>query len=74
MGKLTQLFSWEFLTDSERLQIHGDIRNSYWHVRNARSGRFGWAVRRKHYRVIAGQKKRLQLAGVGKREILDLLV
>lgn len=68
-----ELFSWEVLSDSERHQIYGDIRNAYWHVRNLRKGRFGQAALRKQYRQIEGQKKRLQLAGVEKREILDLL-
>lgn len=49
------------------------IRNSYWHLRNLRGGRFGEARRRKQYRLVAVQKKRLLLAGVSKREVLDLL-
>jgi hypothetical protein len=47
--------------------------NEYWHVRNLRGAKWGQAARRRHYRKIAVHKKRLQLAGVNKREILDLL-
>ncbi|RZI42522.1 hypothetical protein EGT07_14790 [Herbaspirillum sp. HC18] len=42
-------------------------------MRNLRGGRFGQAARRRYYRRIAAQKKRLLMAGVQKREILDLL-
>jgi hypothetical protein len=49
------------------------IRNSYWHLRNLRGARWGEARARKHYRLVAAHKKRLLMAGVSKREILDLL-
>lgn len=68
-----ELFAWDALTVDDRNFILGEIRRSYWHIRNLRGGRFAQAAIRKHYRFIAGQKKRLQLAGVGKREILDFL-
>jgi hypothetical protein len=68
-----ELFPWEVLTLQDKAQIFGDIRRAYWHIRNLRGGRFGQAARRRHYRNVAAQKKRLQLAGVGKREILDFL-
>jgi len=68
-----QLFPWDSLTPADLKNIHSRIRNSYWHVRNLRGGRFSQAALRRHYRMIANEKKRLQLAGVEKREILDLL-
>jgi hypothetical protein len=60
------------LSGAERSQILGDIRRAYWHIRNLR-GSYHVAQKRKHYRRIACQKKRLLIAGVGKREILDFL-
>lgn len=68
-----ELFPWQSLSDAEKSQIFADIRRGYWHIRNLRGGRFGQADQRRHYRKIADEKKRLQLAGVQKREILDLL-
>ena len=68
-----ELFPFDPLSQSERLEMYRLIRNSYWHLRNLREGRFGDARRRKQYRLVAAQKKRLLLAGVSKREVLDLL-
>jgi hypothetical protein len=68
-----ELFPFEVLSADEVDRVCGRIRNSYWHVRNLRKGRFGQAALRRHYREIAAQKKRLQLAGVSKRKILDFL-
>jgi hypothetical protein len=68
-----ELFPFDELTAAERRNIFIIIRNSYWHLRNLRGARFGQARARKHYRMVAAQKKRLLLAGVSKREILDLL-
>jgi hypothetical protein len=68
-----ELFPWQELSGTERSQILGDIRRSYWHVRNLRGGKHSQAALRSHYRKIADQKKRLQLAGVERREILDFL-
>lgn len=68
-----ELFPFEVLAESDRRAIYNLIRNSYWHLRNLRGGRFGDARRLKEYRRVEGQKKRLLLAGVSKREILDLL-
>lgn len=68
-----ELFQFEHISQDELTTIYRYIRNSYWHLRNLRGGRFGWASRRKHYRLVAVQKERLQLAGIPKREILDLL-
>lgn len=69
-----ELFPFDTLTESERRVIFTTIRQSYWHLRNLRAAAFGQARRRKHYRIVAEQKKRLQMAGVSKREILDFLV
>lgn len=68
-----ELFPWEVLSPKDRMRLLGNIRSEYWHIRNLRGGRFDQAAQRKHYRRIADQKKRLLLAGVGKREILDFL-
>lgn len=68
-----ELFPFEELSATERRDLLGRIRNAYWSLRNLRGGRFGQAARRRHYRFVADQKKRLQLAGVSKREILDFL-
>lgn len=67
------LFPYEGLTQAERSHIQADIRRNYWFIRNLRAGRFGQARLRKHYRLVEVQKKRLLMAGVSKREILDLL-
>jgi hypothetical protein len=68
-----ELFPFEGLTRAERVGIHAEIRRNYWYIRNLRGGRFGQARLRKHYRLVEVQKKRLLMAGVSKREILDLL-
>jgi hypothetical protein len=68
-----ELFPFERLSDLELHHVCRVIRSHYWHLRNLRGGSFGQARRRKCYRLVADQKKRLQLAGVPKREILDLL-
>lgn len=68
-----ELFPFDKISKTDLTGIYSFIRNSYWHLRNLRGGRFGDARRRKHYRLVALQKERLQLAGVPKREILDLL-
>jgi hypothetical protein len=68
-----ELFPFDVLSDQELQHVCRVIRNHYWYLRNLRGGRFGDARRRKQYRLVADQKKRLQLAGVSKREILDLL-
>ena len=67
------LIEWDFLSKVQMHLIFVQIRNEYWHVRNLRGAKWGQAARRRHYRKIAVHKKRLQLAGVNKREILDLL-
>ncbi len=68
-----ELFPWQYLSASDQVHVLTEIRRSYWHIRNLRNGRFGQAAKRRYYRRIADQKKRLQLAGVPKREILDFL-
>ena len=68
-----ELLEWDFLSPVQMKLIFVQIRNEYWHVRNLRAAKWGQAVWRRHYRKIAVHKKRLQLAGVNKREILDLL-
>lgn len=68
-----ELFPFDTLSPAECQNIFRLIRNSYWYLRNLRAGRFGQAKARKHYRLVEVQKKRLLMAGVPKREILDLL-
>lgn len=68
-----ELFQFDQLSDHEFARVVGEIRRHYWHIRNLRGGRFGQARLRKHYRDVSQQKKRLLMAGVSKREILDLL-
>jgi len=67
-----ELFERETLSASELVQVVAEMRNLYWHIRNTRRG-MNDARRRRVYRKIAVQKKRLLVAGVSKREVLDLL-
>jgi hypothetical protein len=67
-----ELFPWEVLTATEKQAIIQEIRNGYWYLRHYRSN-YQQADRRRIYRRIEGKKKRLRLAGVEKREVLDLL-
>lgn len=67
-----ELWQWERMSDAEMAHVIGEIRNLYWHIRNTRRGIHD--ARRLHvYRKIAEKKKRLLVAGVSKREVLDLL-
>ena len=68
-----ELFPFDTLSPAERKAIQISIRQAYWQLRNIRGGRFGQARARKLYRAVAEQKKRLRLAGVSKREVLDFL-
>lgn len=68
-----ELFPFVALSPEERQAILLTIRQAYWQLRNLRGGRFGQARARRLYRAVAVQKKRLLMAGVSKREILDLL-
>nr|CUV53505.1 conserved protein of unknown function [Ralstonia solanacearum] len=61
------------MPDKELTKIARDIRHLYWHIRTLRRG-IQDAARRRYYRKIAAQKKRLLDAGVSKREVLDLLM
>jgi hypothetical protein len=67
-----ELFPWQDLGESEKRQILGNIRQAYWFIRNYR-GKYQRALCLRKYRYVATQKKRLLLAGVQKREILDFL-
>jgi hypothetical protein len=71
---MVQLELWErdSLSVSDLSTIVREVRNLYWHIRVSRRGVHD-ARRRRVYRKIAVQKKRLLEAGVTKREILDLL-
>lgn len=68
-----ELFPYDSLTSEQCTAIYREIRTRYWYIRNLRGGRFGQARLRKEYRRVEVQKKRLLMAGVSKREILDLL-
>ena len=67
-----ELWPRERLSSAELAAVAGEIRNLYWHIRNTRRGVHD-ARRRRVYRRIAEEKKRLLEAGVSKREILDFL-
>lgn len=71
---MVQLELWERepLSVAQLAVVVGEIRNLYWHIRNTRRGLHD-ARRRRVYRKIAVQKKRLLEAGVSRREVLDLL-
>jgi len=69
-----ELFPFDEISQAELLVIFRLIRNAYWQLRNLRGARWGEARARRQYRVVAAHKKRLLMAGVSKREILDLLV
>ncbi|WP_439682482.1 hypothetical protein [Cupriavidus oxalaticus] len=60
------------MSEEEKQAVAREIRHLYWFIRTYHRGRFD-ALRRRYYRKIAGQKKRLLDAGVSKREVLDLL-
>jgi len=67
-----ELWPRESLSAGELVLVIAEVRNLYWHIRNTRRGMHD-ARRRRIYRKIEAEKKRLLLAGVSKREILDLL-
>ena len=71
---MEQLELWprERLSADDLAAVVGEIRNLYWYIRVSRRG-VNDARRRRVYRKIAVHKKRLLVAGVSKREILDLL-
>jgi hypothetical protein len=68
-----ELFELERLSPLELEMAYRGIRNCYWHLRTLRGARWGEAKARRYYRIVAVHKKRLLMAGVSKREILDLL-
>lgn len=67
-----ELWPREAISDAELTVVLGEMRNLYWVIRNMRRGMHD-ARRRRVYRKIEVQKKRLLEAGVTKREVLDLL-
>lgn len=67
-----ELWERDTLTPEELAAVAREMRNLYWFIRTSRRGIHD-ARRRRTYRKIAGHKKRLLEAGVGKREVLDLL-
>ncbi len=64
-----ELFPFEPLTVSQKQHIYEIIRGHYWHIRNCRKTSMHDARRRKYYRLIEVDKKRLRLPGVDKREM-----
>lgn len=68
-----ELFEREQITQLEFAYIMSDMKQSYWILRNLRKVNWNNARRRQEYRKVAAHKKRLQLAGMSKRQILDLL-
>lgn len=68
-----ELFEREHIGQAELERMMSEIRQAYWHLRNLRKVAWNNARRRLEYRKVAVHKKRLQLAGVDKRQILDLL-
>ena|SRR3569623_2585383 len=68
-----QLIPYEHITPSEMTGLVGDIRQAYWFIRNLRGGRHTQAKIRRYYRRVEVHKRRLMLAGIEKRQILDLL-
>lgn len=68
-----EIFQFDNIEIEEMREIHTRMRNAYWHIRNTRKGKFGQARIRKAYRLVEKDKKKLLLAGVPKRAILDLI-
>lgn len=66
-----QLFPWNELLDNDKNKVSREIRNEYWFLRSERA--MNKAERLRHYRKVASHKKRLFMADVDKREILDFL-
>jgi len=68
-----ELFPFEALEEAERSVILRSIRNRYWYIRNLRRSAIHQGQLRRHYRAVEVQKKRLLMAGVSKRDVLDFL-
>lgn len=60
------------MNEEEKRVVAREIRHLYYFIRTLRRG-LEDAPRRRYYRKIAVQKKRLHEAGVSMREVLDLL-
>lgn len=67
------LFGYEHLSVSEKQHVLKNIRSFYFHIRLCRKSKIHDARRRKYYRLIAIEKKRLMISGVPKSEILEFL-
>lgn len=61
------------MTEEETRAVAREIRHLYYFIRTLRRG-INDAPRRRYYRKIADQKKRLREAGISTREVLDLLM
>lgn len=68
-----ELFAWNTMTETEVRDLCNKMRNSYYHIRSLRKGRFGGARLRAEYRKVAVWKNELLLCGVEKREVLDMI-
>lgn len=68
-----QLIPYEYISPIEMTAMVGEIRQAYWFIRNLRGGKFTQAKLRRYYRKVEAHKKKLMLAGIEKRQILDLL-
>ncbi|WP_050808556.1 hypothetical protein [Collimonas fungivorans] len=68
-----ELFEREQISQGDLERMMMEIRQAYWHLRNLRKVSWNNGRRRREYRKVAVHKKRLLIAGVSKREILDLL-
>ncbi|MBB5198961.1 putative Fe-S protein YdhL (DUF1289 family) [Glaciimonas immobilis] len=68
-----ELFEWLIISAIERSHMMSEIRQSYWFLRNLRKTQWNLARRKREYRKVAIHKKSLQLGGMTRREILDLL-
>jgi hypothetical protein len=67
------LIHYDYLSPVQMTAICSELRRAYWFIRNYRGGKFTQAKLRKSYRNVAVLKRRLLLAGVEKRDLLDLL-
>lgn len=68
-----QLIPYEQLSSTEMLTLCAEIRRDYWFIRNLRDGKFGQAKLRRYYRRVQERKRKMMLAGVEKRDILDFI-
>lgn len=67
------LIPYDYLSSEEASHIVGEIRRAYWHIRSLRNAKYSQANLRRIYRRVEVHKKRLFMAGVDKRSVLDLL-